>query len=115
MDKLTLTREQVLAMAEYAKRDIHEGKHFSVHPDAQLALCDLALQALSMTPRPIEEAPKDGQWILAFFGKHWCVVRWENGQIIGYWEDRTGAAPEVSFGRPTHFIPLTSLPTPGET
>jgi len=84
----------------------------AANPVVLKALCTLALQALAMQPRPIEEAPKDGTRFLAFQktseGWEHYDCWWHHGpKDEQYWMDASDSEPE-----PSHFIPLTSLPEP---
>jgi hypothetical protein len=99
-----LTREQIEEMRDWlhSRLVIHQR-----HEDFT-ALCDLALAGLAVQPRPIEEAPKD-EWLLVLFGKRYstiCVARFATFR----WEGRNGADLAATWGTPTHFIPLSSLP-----
>ena len=87
-----------------------------LHVEELEALCTLALQALEMQPRPIEEytgsvgpvivyVPKD-RWIDAWYSK---ANRWWTSDIYGLADKKN----EKNFVvEPSHFIPLTSLPEP---
>jgi hypothetical protein len=56
---VTLAKEQIEA--------IRDGQ-LAVTEVRQFALCDLALLAVALKPRPIEGAPKDGSWLLGWCG-----------------------------------------------
>ena len=53
---LALTKEQIEQFLENAKADLATDKHFTVHPAMLIALCDLALQALTLKPARVAEA-----------------------------------------------------------
>ena len=67
---------------------------------------------------PIEDAPKDGTWILGFRPlKHYCdqweVWRWVQTNEYTGWED---AADHCDFDdAPTHWMPLPDAPSALET
>lgn len=66
------------------------------------------------TPRPIEEAPKDGTWVLVYWDATAFrdeelpgVNRWDIGRCVaGLWEGEEGD----EFVGPTHFLPLPVKP-----
>jgi hypothetical protein len=93
--------------------------------DTTSELCTLALTAIDMRPRPIEEAPKDGAAFLAFGihdtdnGRHWrkgdewtCILLYDTWREVGmgggeFVFSKDGAKP---WSKPLSFIPLTALP-----
>jgi hypothetical protein len=135
---MTLTREEVEAIKVF-----NEGDHESMSPrqwelalahhnrdghlfvDTTSELCTLALTAIDMRPRPIEEAPKDGAAFLAFGihdtdnGRHWrkgdewtCILLYDTWREVGmgggeFVFSKDGAKP---WSKPLSFIPLTALP-----
>jgi hypothetical protein len=92
--------------------------HISVrdeYGDLIAAICTLALERLDMEPRPIAEALKDGTKIWAFWGGEWFKTYWAKRDKFEGWQMPQGMvikayAPET--WKPTHFLPLSSLPTP---
>lgn len=130
---MTLTRDQIEAI-----RDRRGGLNApwwlppSIAPDAGddpeltasavahniefAALCTLALQALDMQWRPIEEAPKDGRSFIAASFVHQriefiSVVEWRNAnsddEFSCWWDTQADDASGA-----THFIPPSALPAP---
>lgn len=76
----------------------------------------LASTAAAPAPewRPIETAPKDGTWFIAFGPAGTEIVNEPPGCYIGHW--KKGRKGWDGFGRvtsyPTHWMPLPSAPTP---
>lgn len=62
----------------------------------------------TLSPRPIEEAPRDGTPIL-LFGRHWNepAQRWDTGWIEGKWFDDEAHRTQNHF---THWVPLPENP-----
>lgn len=60
------------------------------------------------TPRPIEEAPKDGTWVLGMWpeSNEWppIVMRWTGKE----WQREDPAARDEGY-MPTHFLPLPEV------
>ena len=61
-------------------------------------------------PRPIEEAPKDGEWVLGWTkedtkrtGEGWELIKWS--LLSKNWQDY-----EADKCFPTHFLPLPPEP-----
>lgn len=104
-------REIAESLYGVVELDIKSGMpgHFTIQ-DSMLP----QLEALrSVAPRwvPIETAPKDGRWILAWDLKHqWrdrppvVVVRAKRPQ--GLWQDKD----DTSYGNLTHYMPLPPPP-----
>lgn len=84
----------------------------NIHSDASWKrLIALARIGAAVKPRPIEEAP-NRQWVDA-----WCLKagQYINGLFDPFdarWVLRDGSSLVENFGEPTHFIPLSALPTP---
>ena len=113
----TLTKEQLeeffAGISEAAYEKFGYGINTAVH--------NLALHGLSVLPRPIEEAPKDGEVIMglvgdlkcqtAFWNNRWCICA-PNTKAEDFW----GVEPWADLGPlpfdPTHFIPLSALAAP---
>jgi hypothetical protein len=98
-----ITKEQIEARIEQSKAN----SAVTIGSDELLEICKLALQGLAVQPMPIEEAPKDGTWILGY----WPIIsRWMWG-ICHYnhdgWRNQYGSKHSVL---PTHFILLSALP-----
>lgn len=80
-----------------------------------LAVKALALRGLDTEPRPIEEAPKDGTKILAWWGGRWLITYWVSKSALPGWKYPAMEPIKVydkSTWKPTHFIPLSALPEP---
>ena len=60
----------------------------AANPVVLKALCTLALQALDMEPRPIEEAPKDGKFIGFLEDGRACTMSWR--QHVKTWKPIEG-------------------------
>ena len=73
-------------------------------------LCDMAFAWLEAQPRPIEEAPNDGRIDLLWSPD--ASHKWMLGLSVdfGDWMDAYGNV--MIDAEPTHFIPLSALPTP---
>ncbi len=121
----TLTREQIEAIKHFNEGDHeklkdeydwnyvwqHHHGDGNVSPSTVSALCDLALIGLAVQPRPIEDAPKDGNDILVFDSNgHALVMRWSADQKM--WGHIGGFRIEGAFWT---FIPLSALPKPKAT
>ena len=109
---MTLTKKQI--------EEWREG-WWQLTDKAREEIARLALIGLAVQPRPIEEAPKDGTHILAFFDDngvtppttlHWFGPPDLPGLRGGGWYF---SVQDISSDRryyPKRFIPLTSLPEP---
>jgi hypothetical protein len=115
---MTLTREQIESWRAEFNRDPDD--MYSPGAIQELrALCDLALAGLAVQPRPIEEAPKDGTWLL-FFGRNSTrqrmipvVIAWSPPGLGEGWRDSAGGASMDSLvATGGDFIPLSALPKP---
>lgn len=98
-------------------------------PDSDISrLFDLALRGAAVRWRPINEAPKDGTWLLLADDRgDFCKAKWEEAftttyhrdgnpphtteRDISFWADRYGDFCPLT---PTHFIPLTALGEPDD-
>jgi len=72
----------------------------------------LARIGAAVKPRPIEEAPKDGEWLLGWESDNRCEMRpfaWNKAKKA--WCDLPDGDRFEGFS-PTHFIPLSALPKP---
>lgn len=103
LTKTKLTKEQ---LEEFFKDAFNMCEIDSLVLSAIKALC---LHGLSVLPRPIEEAPKDGSAMLLRVGNKWVMGYFFMVQL-GYWLEKGG----VSIS-PTHFIPLSAFVAPVAT
>ena len=120
---MTLTREQIEELRERSKDD----RALIVGSEVR-QLCDMALNWLAVQPRPIEEAPKEENFIGFLEDGRACTMSWrqhiknwkpiEGGGHVpdGYhWltceEDHDSYTPRTAIAW-MPFPPLTSLPEP---
>lgn len=119
-----LTREQIerhMQALEATIRDIPQ----SNYSREQIKIHSLALRALDMEPKPIEDAPRDGSSLLLFTkfdGDDDLDIPAFSEWQIGYWDggyfdpngnfSRDEGWSTSKIGTPIHFIPLSALPTP---
>lgn len=106
--KPTLTREQIGSWQRcpsFMMQTLPSEGGMSV--EQFIELCRGYLAYLDMVPRPIEEAKTDWRLTYAMFDKT------EGGWTSGSWDDDENGW-FTPFGQisPTHFIPLSALPTP---
>ena len=103
-----ITKEQIKYFFSKARREFGDCNDIKA----------LALRGLATMPRPIEEAPKDGSYILAFGGEHGSELSGHEyevthkGPTIVSWNGRdTWWEPGelCDYVWPTHFIPLSAL------
>lgn len=99
--------------AEWALFDQSDNpSHFSI--DGVVDFYGLARAALDAAAawQPIETAPRDGTWILAWpcysGSMPVCMVRWE-GKRPACWKRPMGYAIPL---KPTHWLPLPAPPSP---
>ena len=92
-----LTREQVEAI----KKHCANNGAIEVGSKQMMELCDMALGYLAMQPRPIEEAPTNGTWILGQWPHRWqfAIIQWAHDG----WYTQNGFMCHI---KPTHFSPL---------
>lgn len=91
----------------------------TANPVILKTLCTMALKWLDAQPRPIEEASKDGTWLL-FFGRNSVqqrmipvVIAWSPPGLGEGWRDSAqGAVMDNLVATGGDFIPLISLPEP---
>lgn len=102
-------------IAEKVFDDVMSSQHLSEEPDVvAITIIESALRSVAPQWQPIEAAPKDGRWILAWDLKHqWrdrppvVAVRAKRPQSM--WQDKD----DTSYGNLTHYMPLP-LPPKGE-
>lgn len=113
---MTLTRKQVEEMAASSKSFPTD---VIMPSEIVLELCNLALHALDMQPRPISEAPKDGARILLIkivdHPAHQPTYWWaRTGYWPPKWQNWNDGEPS-GIAAPNYWAPLpdiSALPPP---
>lgn len=111
--KLNETQVKMIrARATEVALDNDPERWYKMMPARVVSLCDLALQALEQAWQPIETAPKDGTWVLAYRPG---IVEHARCQVLK-WDDYEenwaipGMAAVSRETPPTHWQPLPSAP-----
>jgi hypothetical protein len=125
---MKLTAEQINILERYSQFDesitraeweivftmLDNKGHASL--DVIKSLCDLALAGLAVQPRPIADAPRDGEiYGYSLEEQGYGLMEWIEGDGYAQWtwkdELLADSDPEPL---PTHFILASSLPKPQE-